>query len=181
MARRRQAGLSLTEICVIISVAGALLAVFVPAFLREVRASKVAEAGEMLGALHRGAAAYYASTQHTPGGARTHCLPDAAGPWPATPTVDARTADPSGTPGAPTWRALEFAPTRPLRYAYTFAPSSAGCGVTPRDAHDAVVVLTAEGDLDGDGTRSHFERRDGVDAHGDLTPIDVLYVRDRVE
>jgi type II secretory pathway pseudopilin PulG len=183
MARRRQAGLSLTEVCVIVAVVGVLVAVFVPAFLREVRTSRIAEAGEMLGTLHRGAAAYYDASQHTPSGVRFHCLPDAAGPFPLTPGIDAQPGDPgaAATPGSPTWRALGFAPLRPLRYSYTFAPASSGCAITATDPHDAILVLTAEGDLDGDGERSHFERRDGVDARGNLVPLDVLYVRDRVE
>ncbi len=167
----------------IISVAGALLAAFVPAFLREVRTSKIAEAGESLAALHLGAAAYYAAPLQTPEGSRTHCLPLAAGPWPATPSVDAHPVDfaAAATPGSATWRALHFAPTRPLRYAYSFAPTTSACGVTPDDPHTAVLVLSAEGDLDGDGVHSHFQRRDGVDAQGQLVPVDVLYVRDRVE
>ena len=182
-ARRRQAGLSLLEVCVVISVAGALLAAFIPAFLHEVRTSKIAEAGEALGTLHHGAAAYYAAAHHTPEGSRIYCLPDVVGFWFVTPSVDAHVVDfaADATPGAPTWRALAFAPTRPLRYAYTFTPTASGCGVAPHEDHATVVVLTAEGDLDGDGERSHFERRDGIDAHGDLVPIDVLYVRDRVE
>ena len=40
----------------------------------------------------------------------------------------------------------------------------------------------AEGDLDGDGERSIFERRAAADPDsGELVPIGILYVRDRVE
>jgi hypothetical protein len=43
------------------------------------------------------------------------------------------------------------------------------------------VTFRAEGDLDGDGERSLFERRARGTEDGTLVPVGILYVRDRVE
>ena len=44
-----------------------------------------------------------------------------------------------------------------------------------------LLVMRAEGDLDGDGARSTFERNASVDAEGNLVRTDILFVRNRVE
>ena len=44
-----------------------------------------------------------------------------------------------------------------------------------------LIVLRAEGDLDGDGLYSSFERRAKVLPGGKLQPDPVLHVQDRVE
>lgn len=176
-------GLTVVEACVIVCVAGVLLAVFVPTFLKHLRTSKVAEASEQLARMHDGASAYWLARHAGPRGEPlTRCLPDRAGPTPAAPTVDPVDVDfgAEATPGAPTWRALGFASDRPTRYTYSFEPARSGCGV--RVATKAVaVVIRAQGDLDGDGVLSTFERRAGISREGELVPLDVLYVSDRTE
>lgn len=178
---RRRAGMTLVEACAIVCVAGVLLAVFVPTFARHLHTSKTAEASEHLAELHRLSAAYYAGRHAgADGHVRQHCLPDAAGPAPATPTVDPMPVDfaAAATPGAATWRAIGFAPADPTRFSYSLTPTMAGCDVPGGTAQ--LLILAAEGDLDGDGVRSHFERRATV--HGDaLVPTGVLIVRERVE
>lgn len=166
----------------VVCIAGILLASFVPTFVRELRHSKISEAPENLALLHRRAAAYFAAEYATGAGSVSHCLPPAAGPTPAEPSeepVEVDWAD-EDLPGGATWRALGFAPERPVRFAYTFEPTSVGCGLrTPAGTY--LVTFRAEGDLDGDGERSLFERRAAVDAEGRLVPIGILYVRDRTE
>ena len=178
---KRRAGMTLVEACAIVCVAGVLLAVFVPTFVRHLHTSKTAEASEHLAELHRLSAAYYARRHPgTDGHVRQHCLPEAAGPAPATPTVDPVAVDfaAAATPGASTWRAIGFAPADPTRFSYALTPTTAGCDMPASPPQ--VLVLAAEGDLDGDGVRSHFERRATV--HGDdLVPTGVLIVRERVE
>jgi hypothetical protein len=45
-----------------------------------------------------------------------------------------------------------------------------------------VVTYAAEGDLDGDGVRSLYERRDATSSTEDvLVPVGILYVRERME
>jgi Tfp pilus assembly protein PilE len=179
---KRRAGMTLVEASAIVCVAGVLVAVFVPTFARHLHTSKTAEASEQLAELHRLSAAYYAA-RHTgaDGHVRQRCLPEAAGPAPALPTTDPVAVDfaAATTPGAATWSALGFAPADPTRYRYTLTPAMVGCDVTARGrAH--VLVLTAEGDLDGDDVRSRFERRATVRGD-DLVPTGVLIVSERVE
>ena len=181
--RRRLEGLTIVEVCVIVCVAGVVLAVFVPTFLKHLHTSKVAEASEQLAQMHRGAASYWLARHHgSHGEPLVRCLPDVAGPAPEHTTVDPVDVDfaAEATPGAPTWRALGFAPDRPTRYQYAFEPARAGCGVTARP-RAVVATLRALGDLDGDGVFSTFERRAGISAEGELVPVDILYVFNRTE
>ena len=109
--------------------------------------------------------------------------PEAAGPAPATPSqepVEVVFAAPE-TPGHATWAALEYEPGETIRYRYTLLPSPAGCGApTPEGSSETILTLRAEGDLDGDGVLSSFER--GASAgDGELTPHPLLVVTDRIE
>ena len=165
------------------SVGGVLLASGVPTFLRHLRLSKVTEASSNLATMHAMAATYFARTIATPEGPATRCMPRAAGPTPGRPSpepVDVDWEAPETHDGE-TWRALGFAPDEPVRFSYSFEPVAAGCALRS-DPGAFLVSLRAEGDLDGDGERSIFERRAGVDpSAGELIPLGVLYVRDRVE
>lgn len=183
MSVRRRLGLTVLETCAVIGVVGVILAIAVPAFVRELRRSKTSEAAEQLAALHRGAAAYFATTHDGEEGARLgRCLPTGAGPTPRRPTASpeevAFTA--ADTSGAATWEALGFAPAYPTRYAYTYEPVSFGCDLRAAEG-TYLVTFRAEGDLDEDGERSVFERRATATDEGQLVPFGVLYVRDRVE
>lgn len=115
-------------------------------------------------------------------GPRTRCLPPTAGPTPRMPTRDPERVDftDEDTPGHDTWRALGFQPPIPVRYSYTFEPTASGCGLrSPEGTY--LLTLRAEGDLDGDGERSVFERRVRATEEGALEPFGILYVRDRAE
>lgn len=166
-----------------LSIGGSLLAVAVPAFLREVRLSKTSEAADMLQTMHLGASAYFSIRQRIDGVEHSRCLPIEAGPTPERPRVDARPVDffDQRVHDAATWRALAFRSERPVRFSYRFEPVQAGCDLrTPE--HTYAVTYSAEGDLDGDGARSLFERRDAASSTEDvLVPVGILYVRDRVE
>lgn len=177
---KRRDGMTLVEACAIVCIVGVVLAVVVPTFVRHVHTSKTAEASEQLAELHRLSAAYYAGRHAgADGHVRQHCLPLSAGPAPAMPTSDPVAVDFAGaaTPGAASWRALGFAPADPTRFRYTLTTTVDGCEVA---ATTQGVTFVAEGDLDGDGVRSRFERRAAV--RGDtFAPTGVLVVRDRVE
>jgi type II secretory pathway pseudopilin PulG len=186
--RRRREGLTLVEASVVIALVGIALAIFVPAFVRELRISRTAEAAARLSELHRRAALYFAAT-HVPeaeeGGdalapVGPQCLPEPAGPTPRRPSADGEEVAFEEAPSGATWAALGFAPLGPLRYAYTFEPTTAGCGLrAPEGTY--LLTLRAEGDLDEDGERSVFERRATATSEGDLVPFGFLYVRDRAE
>jgi hypothetical protein len=181
--RLRREGNTLLYVAGGFALIGTLLAVFIPAFVREVRLSKTAEAAEMLQTMHFGASAYFASRQSVDGVERRRCLPAHAGPTPARPYVEARAVDffDDQVHDAPTWRVLSFRSERPIRFSYRFDPVRAGCDLrTPE--HTYIVTYSAEGDLDGDGLHSRFERRDAASSDEDaLVPVGILYERDRTE
>jgi type II secretory pathway pseudopilin PulG len=170
--------LTLLEVAVLLSLLGMLFAVAIPTLARAIRASKVAEASEQLDFLFHAAASYYAVARRDERGAVVHCLPDAAGPAPNVPSPTAALVDFNLTPGAPTWKALGFAPKLPLRYRYSFLPAVAGCSPDPSAGP---LTLRAEGDLDGDGSYSHFELLADPSSQGKLVLDPVLHIHDRIE
>lgn len=169
----------------------------IPTFARTLRVSKTAEAAEQLGRLVNGASAYYADfhlvangipTEQAPSAPsqrlRTHCLPESAGPLPATPSerpvaIRLDVAVDKGVPGADTFRHLGFAPERPLRYAYSYETSASGCDLSARET-PTTLQFVAQGDLDGDGRLSNFARHATVTATGlEIDPV--LTIDKRIE
>jgi hypothetical protein len=172
----------MVEAAAIVCVVGVVLAVFIPAFVRELRVSKTSEASEHLELLYQRSAAYFVARRTIDGATERSCLPPIAGPTPRAPTEDPEEVDfhAESTPGHATWRALEFQPRIPTRYAYTFEPTASGCGlVSPASTY--LLTIRAEGDLDSDGERSVFERRARANEEGMLEPSGILFVRDRTE
>lgn len=157
---------------------GIVLAVFVPTFLRRVRTNKITEASELLQEMSDRTAAYYATSWGT---GKRHCLPPNAGPTPAEPTLESTEVDFFAVEhaGHTTWEALGFQPDHPVRYSYSFAPSRDGCDLVGRGGLES-VSFRAEGDLDGDGVRSTFERRATLEPDG-FEPADTLRVHQRTE
>lgn len=170
--------LSLFEAALLLCLFGTVLAIFVPSFVRRLRIDKITEASEMLEEMSARAAAYYATTWDS---GESHCLPPAAGPTPAEPSVDAEAVDFGSpeTPGHDTWKALGFQPDRPVRYSYSFIPSMHGCGLIGPEA-TATISFRAVGDLDGDGVPSTFERKATVGPQG-WEPATLLHVHQRTE
>ena len=170
--------LSLIEVALLLCLIGIVLAVFVPTFVARVRTNKISEASELLQEMSDRAAAYYATSW---GGGNRHCLPPSAGPTPAAPTVDLVEIDffAPDHAGHASWKALDFQPGRPVRYSYSYTPSGDGCDLASGDDL-ASVSFRAEGDLDGDGVRSTFERRATLEADG-LKPADALRIHQRIE
>lgn len=168
----------MVQSALVVSLVGCALAGFLPSFVRALRVSKVSEAAEHLALMHESAAAYFAAEHETEQGPQRHCLPPPAGPMPAAPTVEPTSPDWASDP---VWAALGFAPERHVRFSYTYEPVAHGCGLR-HSPGTYLVTFRAQGDLDGDGERSMFERRAAVNAEtGVLEPLGILYVRDRVE
>ena len=179
--RRSRAGLSTLEVATLVSVVGMLLAVALPTLGRTVRPSKLSEASEQLDALYHAVAAYYATPRPAANGGSTHCLPAPAGPTPEAPSITPVKTDftAQSSVGASTWKDLGFAPETPLRYRYSYTPAAWGC--TRNLSEGRLIVLRAEGDLDGDGLYSSYERRARILPGGKLLPDKVLHVQDRIE
>jgi hypothetical protein len=168
----------LVEAAILLCLLGVVLAVFVPTFLRRVRANKIIEASELLSEMSKLASAYYSTSW---GSGKRHCLPPSAGPTPAEPTVDARRVDffSPDVAGGKTWEALGFQPSRPTRYSYSYVPGQAGCDLIGKEGLDP-IRFHAEGDLDGDGVRSSFELRATLGPDG-LKEPQMLHLHRRVE
>ncbi|MDH3485773.1 MAG: hypothetical protein OEM16_16270 [Myxococcales bacterium] len=171
--------LSLLEAALLLCIVGIVVAVFSPTFVRRVRTNKILEASELLQELTDRAAAYYGTSWDD---GHRRCLPPAAGPTPTEPTVDPEDVDfyaPTAE-GYDSWKALGFQPDRSIRYSYRYMPAEAGCDLGG-DGRDAPITFRAEGDLEGDGVRSRFERQAKPTLDGTLQPIGELHVHRRVE
>ena len=166
------------EAGLLLSLLAVVLAVFVPTFVRRVRTNKISEAAELLQTMSRGANAYYDTSWSS---LVRRCLPPSAGPTPQAPTTEAEDVDffsPEAL-GHESWKALRFQPDRPVRFSYRYVPSADGCALA--ESGDAVsVVFRAEGDLDGDGVRSTFERAATIDQSG-FAQGEALIVHRRTE
>jgi len=130
------------EAAVAFAVAGSVLAVSLPAFLRNLHASRMAEPLDGVARLaSRATVLADASPQQS-------AYPDSA---PLTPSVVPRatlTSDPPGTWDHPSWRLLDFSFQVPHAYAFEFESKNA--------AEVSTFSATAHGDLDGDGVLSTF-------------------------
>lgn len=170
--RSRTAGLTLVETAVLVSLAGILLAVFVPTFIAKLRTSKVQEASDMLQSIHDATAAYYEERHDR----QRRCLPASSTPTPPEPSASPVDVDFSAEP----WASLEIESEDRLRYSYELVVPSAGCDVRVPTGQ-ALFTIRAVGDLDEDGERSTFERSATLDEDGKVVPLGVLYVTRRIE
>jgi type II secretory pathway pseudopilin PulG len=158
-SRARARGMTAVEIAITFAIVGSLLAVAVPAFVRELHASKFVEAVDGINAIAASATAY----------ARAHDVAHAYPPGaPLTPShvpQGKREVDPPQTWDNPTWKTLAFRATpEGIPHAFSFAFDSA---TSPARS---TFVAHAHGDLDGDTVTSTFEVR-GHDATGEPEPV----------
>jgi hypothetical protein len=134
--------LSLLEGAVGFAVAGSVLAVGVPAFLRDLHASRLVEP---MAGLARISSAAAASAEKEP--VLTAFPPSVALTPPVVP-AGTTVRDPPGTWQHPTWVSLGFGFDAPHRYSFEFD--------SERRIKRSRYRATARGDLDGDGQLSEF-------------------------
>ncbi len=150
-------------------IGGSLLAVAVPAFLGNLRASKLSEPTENLASLVRNATAYGATH------AEPECFPPSVELTPKTVPRGNLVKDPPGTWDHLTWRALGFRIDDEHAFAFQFTSQYDPMTGTMR------FVTTAHGDLDGDGALSTFtvygEKVRGQAAHA----LPGMYVENELE
>jgi hypothetical protein len=132
---------SLLEAAAAVAVVGSVLAVGVPAFLRNLHASRLVEPMERLAHIARGAATAAANTDPA-------AYPASVGMTPAAVPAGIAVKDPAGTWDHPTWTSLDFRFTEAHRYSFEFQ--------SERRGRRARYRATAHGDLDGDGQLSEF-------------------------
>ncbi len=142
----RTRGLTAIEVAVGFAIVGALLAVSIPAFLRELRGSKFVEATSGLSTLGEHAVSY------SQGKATALAFPESVALTPRITPRGEKTVDSAGTWDDPTWRALDFrASAEGVPHAFAFSFSS---NLSPARS---IFAAQAHGDLDGDGVLSTFE------------------------
>jgi len=179
--RRRLAAFTLIELMIAVAIIGILAAVAIPAFMKNARKAKTAEARNNTRRLAVQAIAYFNEDFHprTSGGVVEHQFPEPAGWTPAgtccgqpgnkcPPSVSAWTS--------PTWDALRFAVTDPHYYHYEFESTGSSATGTA-----SVFTAQAHGDLDCDTVWSTFEMYGSVQSDGTATGQTAFYIDQDIE
>ncbi|MCL2776381.1 MAG: hypothetical protein FWD73_00145 [Polyangiaceae bacterium] len=151
------------ELAVGVALVGSVLAVAVPAFVRELHASYFVEPVDGLTRIGNGAVSY----------AEMHGrFPDSAPLTPPTPPRGHKAPDPPGTWDGHAWSALGFRPVAdgvPHAYAFSF------------DGTGNAFIAQAHGDLDGDGIVSTFEIRGYAPAGEAPRVMPGMYIESELE
>jgi type IV pilus assembly protein PilA len=174
---RKVRGFTLIELMIVVAIIGILAAVAIPSFIKYMRRSKTSEALMNLRKMYDGAVAYYVG-EHADANMQiqTRQFP---GPAPTTPALAKITAlGGNKYQSQPTewkqggWVALDFMESDPQYFAYTFTSSGLFT--------DATAGMIANGDLNGNGVYSWFER-DCYGTHDGVQGGSGLYSKNEVE
>ena len=150
------------EAALAFALAGSVLAVTGPVFVRNLNASRMTEA---LDGLERISARANALADAAP---QDRAYPASASLTPATVPRASLATDPPGTWHQPTWRLLGFSIEAPHAYSFQFDAQN--------DAKVSRFSVEAHGDLDGDGVVSTFRTGGSVEP-GQAprrTPLEVI-------
>ena len=145
--RRRVRSFSALELAAVFAVGGSVLAAAVPAFFRNLSASKLAEPIEGLDRMVTSAVAY--AGRHP----QEISFPPSAPLTPAEVPRGVRVVDPPDAWQHLTWRSLDFRFDTPHAFSFKFDSELEPATQVMR------FTATAHGDLDGDGMVSTFEVR----------------------
>jgi len=135
-------------------VAGILAAVAIPAFIKYTRKAKSVEAIDQLDKIYKGSAVYYMAPRVDTSGNKEECQFPPSTDWtpkgsPCDHPDSKYPVDPSQWTSG-TWSALNFQMNDPHYFRYKFESSGTGA--------DAKFTVSAQADMDCDGTWSTFER-----------------------
>jgi prepilin-type N-terminal cleavage/methylation domain-containing protein len=175
----RGTGFTLIELMMVVAILGIIAAIAIPTFRFFVSRSKTSEASTNINNIFKSAAAYYNQERTEQGGAATstgHCtVASASSRVPATPGSNKQKFEPTNNE----FRALSFSIADLVYYSYGFTSAGGMCGWGA--SVPALYTFDAEGDLDGDGTKSLFQLATGSDASNSLYHSRGFYIEKESE
>lgn len=157
-------GFTLIELMIVVTIIGILAAIAIPAFGKYVRKSKTAEAGINVRKLYDGECAYFYEEHVSRAGSVVSKQFVAAGPEPSTVPPGRKV---TGVFTSASWTALKFGTDSAIMFRYSTVVSGT--------SNSAAFTARAEGDLDGDGVTSVFERIGSIGTDGEISGGAGLY------
>lgn len=162
-----QRGFSLLEVMAVVVIIGIFSTVAIPVVMKYLQKSKSSEALLNLRKIYDGEISYYQEDITLASGLLADKQFVSFSATPSLPGRNKQTVDFSG------WSIIKFSVDGPVLYSYSVIAS----GVNENSAFTA----RAEGDIDGDGERSRFERVANVDANGEVLGGGAVYQLDPTE
>lgn len=164
-------GFTLIELMIVVAIIGILAAVAIPAFLKYIKKSKTSEATTQIRKIYDGQVAYFLIDHIDVMGSILSRQFVSAGPEPSTVPSGIRV---QGNWSGEGWVALKIALDAPVRYRYSSVTSGTGT--------NSVFTARAEGDLDGDGTTSLFQRNASINpGDGEVSGGAGIYTENNLE
>jgi prepilin-type N-terminal cleavage/methylation domain-containing protein len=149
MSKRR--GFTLIELMIVVAIIAILASVAVPAFIRYVRRSQTIEPIMNLRKMYDASVAYFvAEHSDAVGNTIAQQFPGSTGWTPAAPPAGTKMAPMPALWTTPEWQSLNFSVDDAIRYAYN--------NVSSGTDSSAKAAMMAEGDLNGNGVFSLFQR-----------------------